>query len=123
MHHDFPEPLCQKTSVGDKCIQIGTHGDGLSAETEEMAISPGAPQSWTPGACPADYGISCTPRATRRLLASTLHSSLGRCLRSYLCGCTAWAIVASHSCETDEFTLPAGALDYGVHILSKATGK
>ena len=67
MHHDFPEPLCQKTSVGDKCIQIGTHGDGLSAETEEMAISPGAPQSWTPGACPADYGIPFTPRTTRRL--------------------------------------------------------
>ena len=43
MHHDFPEPLCQKTSMGDKCIQIGTHGDGLSAETEEMAISPGTP--------------------------------------------------------------------------------
>jgi hypothetical protein len=42
--------------VGKKCVQIGTHGDGLSAETEEMSLSPGAPQAWTPGACPADYG-------------------------------------------------------------------
>ncbi len=45
-----------ETPVGKKCVQIGTHGDGLSAETEEMSLSPGAPQSWTPGACPADYG-------------------------------------------------------------------
>jgi hypothetical protein len=48
--------LSQDTPIGKKCVQIGTHGDGLSAETEEMSISPGAPQSWTPGACPAEYG-------------------------------------------------------------------
>ena len=51
------EPL-QTPPVGNKCVQIGTHGDGLSAETEEMSLSPGAPDKWTPGACPAEYGQS-----------------------------------------------------------------
>jgi hypothetical protein len=117
-----------ETPVGKKCVQIGTHGDGLSAETEEMSLSPGAPQAWTPGACPADYGEllcsvsrSAEARSGRKVMVerpvACASSSPGlRCARSVSGTVGRWWHTLVERCYAQKMTCHS-RLRYEAHVV------